>query len=525
MVIAVGNDADALFPPLTISSTSFEIDGLLFENLAQPADVLNPIGDAGWTGQLADSWTWAPDSLSIAFHLDPKAHWHDGIHVRAGDVRFTYQLYVDPKVASSVAPLLAKIDSVSTPDSLTAVFWFKSRYPTQFYDAAYQMRILPEHLLATANRSQLVASDFGRHPVGSGPYRFVSWIPKQSIELAADTSYHRGRPHLERLIWSIAPDYNTTMVRVMAGEADFLEYVRPGDVARVAHQAGVKLVPYPSMAYAYLVFNERDPHQPSRPNALFADRDVRRALSMAIDRVRVQRSVFDTLATVSVGPYTRAMSSFDSTVAQLPFAPDSARRILDARGWRVGANGIREKNGRPFRFSMLVPTSSTVRMETAVLLQSMFHDVGVQADIAQVDMTTFQQLNDARSFDTAIEAMQSDGNPSSILQSWGIDAARAKDGGNVGAYQNPAFDALVDTAAMQFDLAKARAYYLRAYGVLNEDAPAIWLWEPATLAAVQTRIQPKHMRADQWFANIPEWYIPASQRIARDRIGLAEARP
>lgn len=525
MVIAVGGDADALFPPLTINSTSFEVDGLLFENLAEPDKTLNPVGDQGWIGELADSWTWGPDSLSIAFHLDPRARWHDGVSVRASDVRFTYQLYVDPRVGSSVGPLLDKIDSVTVADSVTAVFWFRTHYPTEFYDAAYQMRILPEHLLATADRTQLQSSDFGRHPVGSGPYRFVRWVPQQTIELQADTAYHRGRPHLDRIIWSIAPEYSTTVVRLLAGDADFLEYVQPPDVPRVTQRPDLKLVSYPSMAYAYLLFNERDPRDPSRPNALFADRDVRRALTMAVDRATLTRSVFDSLAQVALGPYPRALPSSDSTVPELPFAADSARRILDARGWRVGAGGVRVKNGRPLRFSMLVPSSSSVRLKTAVLLQSMFHDIGVQADIEKVDMGTFRQRNDARQFETAIEAMQSDGNPSSILQGWGVDAARARDGGNVGSYENPAFDALIDSAMTQFDVTRAHDYYRRAYALLNQDAPGIWLWEPFTIAAVHRRIQPVGMRADQWFANIPEWYIPASQRIARDQIGLADARP
>lgn len=524
MVIAVGIDADALLPPITVNATSFEVDGLLFENLARPGATLDPIGDQGWTGELADSWKWGRDSLTIAFHIDSAARWHDGVPVRASDVKFTINLYKNPKVGSFVAPLLANIDSVSTPDSSIAVFWFKKRYPGQFYDAAYQMRILPRHALAGTDPAQLQSSPFARHPIGSGPYRFVSWVPRQTIELQADSSYHRGRPRLERLIWSIAPEYNASVVRVLSGDADFLEFVAPPDIQRVAHAPNVKLVPYPSMAYGYLLFNERDPHDQSKPNALFADRSLRRALTMAIDRRRVTKSVFDSLGSVAYGPYTRALPYFDSTVTELPYNADSARRLLDALGWHVGTDGIRVKNGTPLRFSMLVPTSSAVRMQTAVMLQSMFQDVGVKADIEAADIGTVRQRNESRQFQTLIEAMQSDGNPSSILQGWGIDAANAKDGGNAGSYENPRFDALVDTAIAQFDPARAKSYYFRAYNVLNEDAPAIWLWEPATVAAVQKRIHPVDMRADEWFANISQWYIPSADRIPRDQIRLAEAQ-
>ncbi len=524
MVISVGGDADALFPPITVNPTSFEVDGLIFENLARPGATLDPIGDQGWTGELADSWKWGRDSLTIGFHIDSAARWHDGVPVRASDVKFTFDLYKNPKVGSFVAPLLANIDSVSTPDSSNAVFWFKKRYPGEFYDAAYQMRILPRHALAGADLAQLQSSPFARHPIGSGPYRFVNWVPRQTIELQADTSYHRGRPRLERLIWTIAPEYSASLVRMLSGDADFLEFVNPADIPRVAKTPNVKLVPYPSMAYGYLLFNERDPNDQSKPNALFADRSLRRALTMAIDRRRVAKSVFDSLGTVAYGPYTRALPYFDSTVAELPFSPDSARRVLDALGWHPGPDGVRVKNGMPLRFSMLVPTSSAVRMQTAVMLQAMFHEVGVKADIETADFVTVRQRNDSRQFQTVIEAMQSDGNPSSILQNWGIDAAKAKDGGNAGSYENPQFDALVDSAVAQFDPARAKAYYFRAHSMLNEDAPAIWLWEPSTVAAVQKRIHPVDMRADEWFANISQWYIPSAERIPRDQIRLAEAQ-
>src|SRR6185437_2112256 len=115
----------------------------------------------------------------------------------------------------------------------------------------------------------------------------------------------------------------------------------------------------------------------------------------------------------------------------------------------------------------------------AVILQAMFREVGVQADVEAADISTVRQRNESRQFQTLIEAMQSDGNPSSILQGWGIDAAKAKDGGNAGSYENPQFDALVDTAIAQFDETRAKAYFFRAYSMLNEDAPAIWLWEPS----------------------------------------------
>src|SRR5581483_540525 len=173
-------------------------------------------------------------------------------------------------------------------------------------------------------------------PIGSGPYRVVRWIPRRLVELEADTSYHPGRPHIDRLIWTIAPDPNAAFLRLLSGDADVVEYLRPPDIEQLAKHPELKAVRYPSLAYVYLLFNERDPAHPARPHPVFGNREVRRALTMAVDRPRLVRAVLDTLADVAVGPLTRAIPGYDSTTAQFPYAPDRAKRLLDALGWRAG---------------------------------------------------------------------------------------------------------------------------------------------------------------------------------------------
>ena len=131
--------------------------------------------------------------------------------MRAADVKFTFELYVDPATGSPTAPLLANIDSVSTPDSLTAVFWYKRRTPQQFFDAAYQMWIVPMHLLRATPHNRMVATPFGRRPVGSGRFRFEKWEPRQRLELVADEDNYRGRANLDRVVWTVSPDFSPAM--------------------------------------------------------------------------------------------------------------------------------------------------------------------------------------------------------------------------------------------------------------------------------------------------------------------------
>ena len=124
VVMTIAGEPDFLIPPFIELASGNQVADLIFDRLAEPGIELNTYGDRGFTPELAESWTWSADSLSISFTLNPRARWHDGKPVTSRDVRFTHQLYIDPAAASPVASLLTNIDSVSTPDSLTAVFWF-----------------------------------------------------------------------------------------------------------------------------------------------------------------------------------------------------------------------------------------------------------------------------------------------------------------------------------------------------------------------------------------------------------------
>lgn len=113
LVVSTPAEPDNLLPPITTSFSGRQVEDLIFQRLADIGTALGTVGDAGFTPNLATRWEWAPDSLSIAFHLDPAARWHDGVPVRASDVRFTFALYTDPAAASPTAMLLSNIDSIS----------------------------------------------------------------------------------------------------------------------------------------------------------------------------------------------------------------------------------------------------------------------------------------------------------------------------------------------------------------------------------------------------------------------------
>ena len=508
LTISTGGDPDVLIPSLVSVVQAAQMTDMIYDRLADIGDDLNIVNDAGFKPHLADHWTWAPDSLSIAFHINPRAKWHDGQRVTSSDVRFTFQSTMDSTLGTPVAALLANIDSVTTPDSATATFWFHRRIPQQFYDATYQMPIMPEHIWKGIAPSAWRASDAAKHPIGSGRFKFVRWTPRASVELVADTANYYGAPKLSRVVWSIAPDFNAAVTRFLAGETDFFEALRPENIPEVAKHPELATKSFHGLNYQFAQFNLRDPANHARPHPLFGDRELRRALTMAVDRVSIVRSAYDSLALPSIGPTVRAYPTTDPNLAQIPFDLPRAKALLDSLGWRdANGDGVREKKGRPLEFTLDVPGTSKVRVRMAVLMQEQLRQAGVKVNVEQLDFPVLSERERKRTFDAVINAWNTQPSPGAVRGSWGTAGSRASSGNNYGSYESPVFDAYVDSALASFDPAARKALFTKAYNTIIQDAPAIWLAETVPTVGYNKRLELAPLRSDAWWAHIPEWSI------------------
>ncbi|HEV8263719.1 MAG TPA: peptide ABC transporter substrate-binding protein [Gemmatimonadales bacterium] len=518
LVFVTPNEPDILLPPVSHQVGTRDIGDQVFLKLADIGLSTNTVGDGDFQPQIAARWEWeAP--LTLVFHLDSRARWHDGRPVTAADVAFTFDAYGDPVLASSFRSALRRIASVTARDSATAVFQFRERYGEMFYDAVYHMRILPAHLLRGVPREQWKTAPFGRQPVGNGPYRFVSWRAGESLELGADSTFFLGRPGIARLIWRFTPDLQVAVNQLVAGEGDALEYLgTPDNVSRARAAPHLTIYPYRGSTYGYLGFNLAASGDPTRPHPVLGDRDVRRALTMAIDRARLLSSVFGDLAKVPPGPVPQIWSIWDAGIRQLPHDTAQAAQLLAARGWRDSdGDGIRDRAGQRLSFRLLVPSTSGVRKQYARLLQEQLRAVGVQMEILEVEPSVVQERLAAGRFDAAMFGWSADPTPSSsVVELW----TRAGFGGqNSIRYANPAFDRLVAQATgADATSDQARAAWRAAIETLNDDAPAIFLFAPDNVAAVHARVDNVRVRPDSWWALVRTWRIPPGRLIDRDRV-------
>ena len=517
LIVALPVEPASFLPPLITMLQEKQIADQVYDMLANIGPDVNTLGDAGWTPRLAESWQWGADSLSITFKLKPNARFHDGQPVTSSDLRFSLDLYKDPKVASRFARSFADIDSISTPDSLTAVAWYSRRSPEQFYNLVYNMLVMPEHALRDADRGNLQAHPLSRKPLGSGPFRFERWDARTLIEVKADSTSHHGRPKLDRIVWVLTPDNNTALNTVLAAEADVFETLTTDGMARVAGQDVVRALPYQNTNYGYLGFNLRDPANNARPHPVLADRELRRALSMAVDRRVMLKNVYDSLGYLGSGPFSRNFATADSTLRGVPFDSAGASRLLDSLGWRDGnGDGVRENRGRKLSFSIIVPGSSPPRRRYAELMQAQLKPHGVQVDIDVLDVTVLVPRMRAGQFDAVINSWVTDPSPIALRDTWHTMPV-ANRANNFQLYGNPVVDAAIDSAVVEGDPSKARALYRRAYQAILDDAPSIWLYENRMFMAIHKRIQPMFNGKDVWWRQLNQWSIPAAQRLPRDR--------
>ena len=514
LVIATTQDPGMLFPPYILTLPAKQIAEQLYDYLADVGTNFDARDEKSYRAELAKGWRWSSDSMNIAFQLDPRARWHDGRRVTAGDVRFTFDLNKDTTVASRYLSSLANIDSVSVPDSLTAVVWFHRRAPTQFLDAAAQLLILPAHQLERISRQHL--RERVPPPIGSGRFRLRRWDKGTAVEIVADTGNYRGRAILDRVIWSPTPDFNAAFARLMGGEADLFDALRPENVKQMERRPDLRTIGLSGATYAFLRFNLRDPMDTARPHPLFGDRNLRRALAMSLDRAAMARSMFDTLAAVPVGPTVRAFPTTDARLVQLPFDPARAAKLLDSLGWIRASNGVRTKNGRELAFNVLVTSNSLNRQKMGVLLQEQFRKMGVRLTTDRIDGVAQQVKLAKGEFDASLDSWIMGASPDGTRDAW-TTSGIGKDGVNYGFYSNPRFDAALDSA-LTADATRAREEFSAAYQIINDDAPAIWLYEPRQVVGIHQRFKTRGMRPDSWWFSLADWYIPPGDRILRDRI-------
>ncbi len=514
LVIIMGQEPSTPVPTLLGAKANNDVSDLLFLRLAWPGRGLNPADEKHYEPELARSWT-RQDSLTIAFDLDPRATWHDGVPVTSRDVVFSFSRMMDPAIDPQRALLLRFLARVTPEGDHRVVLRFSRVYSLQFFDAVTSVQPLPAHLVDSIPASRFAASEFAKHPVGNGPYRWVRREAGRQLELAAVPGFFLGVPKIDRVVLLVARDPDAQMNLILDGTADALETFPPvSGPPRLRANTPIRLLTMPSLTVSYLLFNQRAYGDRSRPHPILSDVEIRRALTMALDRSPIVRSTYGAYGQVANAPVPLAQWTNRLVTPAFAFDPPGARTLLARRGWadRDG-DGIVEKDGVPLALRLNLPPNAA-RLTMAPQIQEQFRRVGVRLDIVRVDGPVWIERRNKGEFDLDFSAATMDLSPTNVVQSW---TCAGRNGSNVGQYCNPVVDSLIEAAT--FATTATDAQWRAVYAALTRDAPAIFMVAPVTLFALHNRFRNVTLRPESYYHDIWRWSVDPSRRIARDESG------
>jgi peptide/nickel transport system substrate-binding protein len=496
LIIGTTADVDALnFLVLTTLTAQDVID-----QLSWPLARFNPDFLTFRPG-LADSWEFSPDSLSLTFHLNPKAAWHDGVPLTADDVVWSIGACKDPKIAWSAIRWLDRIKQVEAVDSLTVRFDFTERYPYQLMDAS-ACYPLPKHLLEKVKPEDMRNAPFNSNPVGNGPFKFKSWTPQQSVELVANDKFFKGRPHLDGIVWRVIPEWTSVLTQLSTGDLDMATQVPPSFYPTVEKITRDNIYSKPGRKYVYVAWNIVNP--------LFADRNVRRALTMAIDRQQLIDALLYGQGQVMSSPFPSSLWAHDPNVKPIPYDPEGAKRLLAEAGWKdTDGDGILDKDGKPFRFELLTNTDNTLRVDITVAIQSQLKKIGIDAQPRGMEFVVFTQRLQNKDFQAAVAGWNSQIKVD-LTDLWATEAI--KDKFNFISYSNPVVDSLNELGIREFDPERAKRIWGEAQQIIAGDAGYTFLFEQNDITPLDKRFHGVEMNPAGWGYNVEDWFVPKGEQ-------------
>jgi peptide/nickel transport system substrate-binding protein len=470
--VALSADPGHLNPAITTAGAVHFATHLLYNGLVDLDDDLEPVPE------LAADWRIEDDGATYVFHLRDDVFWHDGVPFTSADVKFSFE-NVLLELNARTAGLAAILESIETPDEHTVVFRFTDPYaPFLRQLDVGEAPIVPRHVFEGDDLPEHPANV---EPVGTGPFRFVSYAPDSEIVYERNESYWRDDlPHLDRIVMRIIPEAASQVIALEAGEIDWVWRVPGPDVGRLAESADVELMETFRASGAVncpmtLTFNLDRP--------ALQDVDVRRAVAHAINREQFVERILFGQGVVPQAPFHSATWAHAPEVDLPGFDPEESRRLLEDAGWveedgRLVADGVEGvPDGSPFEIDFVhFPTFA----EYGELLRAQLRDIGIEVELRVLEPPVFvPTVFEERDFDTNIISFCQGPDPEiGMRRQFHSSQIGPVPFSNAAGYANDRADELSDLARTTIDEDDRRAYYRELQEILAEDLPYFWITEP-----------------------------------------------
>lgn len=397
--------------PTATTATTAEKKVVTFA-FTQEFDTLNPAYTNMWfsqiTEQLWNCWPWnyddtgAPvpilvkempstsnggisaDGKVITLKLRDDIVWSDGQPITGDDFVFTYEQYINPKNTVATSHPYELVDKIETPDPQTVVVTFKDPY-APWLGQLFRGGLIPAHVLKdyVDKNGTLDGADWNRNPtVGCGPFNFVKWESGSYADFVANENYWLGRPKLDEIFIRFVPDDKAAEASVETGESDLITFFPISDVPDLK-AAGLNVLSGFS-GYNEGIYFMVDP---KTGHPALQDVKVRQAIAYATDRYSVVKDLLKGATQVAATDWDN-MIYVDPSIKPYPFDPEKAKQLLDEAGWKVGSDGVREKDGKKFEITYGT-TTREIRKDIQAVFQQQLANVGIKVDLQNYDSDLF----------------------------------------------------------------------------------------------------------------------------------------
>lgn len=452
---------------------------------------------------------------SFTFFLRKNAKFHDGHPVTASDVKFTYDAIRNPEVDdASIRSYFEDLESCEVLDAHTVRMTYSKQYwAAKDYAGGDSFQVLPRHIFdpdgliekdPKAFAKEFNENQYNRKPVGSGPYRFVKWETGSQVTMERNDDYfdERRKGHLDRIVIKFMSDTVAALQALKNGEVNFVTRIKPEQFQQETRDRELlkrfaKVEIY-SPNFSYVGWNMRHPP--------FDDPKVRMAMAYGaldvqeyIDKIMYGRGVRVAAYQYFYGP------AYDHTLQPIPYDPEKAKQLLLEAGWydRDG-DGIRDKDGKPFRFELLQASGGTSRV--APFMKEKLRKLGIDMTIRELEWATFLENVYDRRFDACTLAwgLDLEGDP---YQLWHTSQKENRGSNHVG-FGNPETDRMIELSRTLVNDAERREAFHRFDRILFEQQPYLFLYMAPDLG-----LYDKRYRGVKWYKlrpgyDLTEWFLP-----------------
>jgi peptide/nickel transport system substrate-binding protein len=494
------SDISTLMPVVTSDAASGNFQAAIFESLVAPhRETLEPVGI------LAESWEVNEDATVYIFHLRDGVFWHDGEPFTANDVKFTYELHMNPEVGSSyTTDLQSKIESIEVIDDLTVQFNLTGTLVDFGVDIGVY-NIVAEHIWADIPAANVVSDPgaTGTDPsrvVGTGPFIFNEWILGEQVSAVRNDNYWGGAPYLDEYIFKPVPDTSALVAQLRTGEVDF-GAVQESALREFEGVQDVRIFDYPTQSFTFYGTN-LDPEK----TTLFQDREVRQAMLYAIDRQALLDSIRFGYGEVAVGTMPVISWAYNpDEITSYDYDPEMAEQLLEEAGWTLGPDGVRQKDGQRLSFTMYTNAGNQVREAYLTAIQQYWADVGIEM-FPQLEPfpALVERITSTYDFEVVLIGFNWSADPD---QSTMFSCDGYGGGFNFTRYCNPEVDALLQEALRETDRDRRIELYTEFQNIIMEDLPMTILDFPQAFTGVNTRVHNLEPTAFSTRVNMHLWWV------------------